>query len=654
MKSIKLFLSICTMLLCIYATAQNVGINNTNPQAALDLNGDLRLRSTILTLPVGVSHDVDLTTTKSSVYMFAGGALTLGGFQISGFTGGVDGRIVTILNNSTQGALQLYDANFSASLSTPTNKIVTGTGKNAVIYNNGSVTMRYDGAIQKWTIIASNYVDGLSASPSPWLINGNNIYNTNTNNIGMGVTTPTEKLDVLGNIKTTGEIKPNGIAGQSSEVLTSNGNGTMQWAAAKSGDELLGAGTWGDCTMGNITGYFPVANQDGQAGAHFGQSVAISGDYAIVGAPDDNEGGFTGNGSAVIFKKNAATGAWEQQGAKLINPSPANGDAFGISVAISGDYAIVGAYYDSEGVGLMNNGSSTVYKRNATTGTWEPQGNKLINANASSQDYFGGSVAISGDYAIVGAYYDDEGVGLTNNGSATVFKRNSSTGAWEQQGSKLVNANPLDYDRFGGSVSISGDYAIVGCSDDDEGGLNNNGSATIYKRNTATGVWEQQGNKLLNGNPANGDYFGGSVSISGDYIVVGAFYDEEFGVTYTGSATIFKRNITTGAWNQQGGKLLNANPAFFDLFGMNVSISGDYVIVGAFYDDESGLSNNGSATVFKRVGSIWMPLQKIINPRGASNDLFGIGTSIDNNGRFLIGAYGVANNIGMAFFGKVK
>jgi hypothetical protein len=58
MKSIKLFLSICTMLLCIYATAQNVGINNTNPQAALDLNGDLRLRSTILTLPVGVSHDV--------------------------------------------------------------------------------------------------------------------------------------------------------------------------------------------------------------------------------------------------------------------------------------------------------------------------------------------------------------------------------------------------------------------------------------------------------------------------------------------------------------------------------------------------------------------------------------------------------------------
>jgi hypothetical protein len=97
--------------------AQNIGINNTNPQAALDVQGDFRLRSVILTLPVGVSHDVDLTTTKSSVYMFAGGALTLGGFQISGFTGGVDGRIVTIFNNSTNGALQLYDANFSASLS---------------------------------------------------------------------------------------------------------------------------------------------------------------------------------------------------------------------------------------------------------------------------------------------------------------------------------------------------------------------------------------------------------------------------------------------------------------------------------------------------------------------------------------------------------
>jgi hypothetical protein len=162
MKSVKLFLSICTMLLCIHATAQNIGINNTNPQAALDVQGDLRLRSAILTLPAGLNNDVDLTTTKSSVYMFAGGAIALGGCQITGFTGGVDGRIVTIFNNSTVAAIQLYDANFSVSPSAAANKILTGTGSNAIIYGNGSVTLRYDGAKQKWTIIASNYADGLA------------------------------------------------------------------------------------------------------------------------------------------------------------------------------------------------------------------------------------------------------------------------------------------------------------------------------------------------------------------------------------------------------------------------------------------------------------------------------------------------------------
>jgi len=156
-------LSILLALICgvCNLNAQNIGINNPDPQAALDINGDLRLRSKTLTLPQGFSHDVDLMTNKSSIYNFDGGALD--GAIITGFTGGVDGRIVTIFNNGNS-AIQLYN---ELSGSQADNRILTGTGNAAVIYQNGSVTMRYDGPKMRWTIVSSNYTDGLSAMPPP-------------------------------------------------------------------------------------------------------------------------------------------------------------------------------------------------------------------------------------------------------------------------------------------------------------------------------------------------------------------------------------------------------------------------------------------------------------------------------------------------------
>jgi streptogramin lyase len=198
MKVVKIITTICMLILCIHATAQNVGINNTNPQAALDLQGDLRLRSAILTLPDGLRNNVDLVTTKSSVYMFAGAALT--GVQITGFTGGIDGRIATIFNNSTVAAVQLYDASAGASASSDAeNRILTGTGNNAIININGSVTMRYDGVKQKWIVMSSAFTDGLSTTVpggGPWIISGNKIFNSNTGNIGMGTNSPKNKLEI--------------------------------------------------------------------------------------------------------------------------------------------------------------------------------------------------------------------------------------------------------------------------------------------------------------------------------------------------------------------------------------------------------------------------------------------------------------------------
>ena len=407
--------------------------------------------------------------------------------------------------------------------------------------------------------------------------------------------------------------------------------------------EAEGFGSWA-CSNASLIAYQPVGNFNGQIYNYFGISVAISGVYAIVGANSDNEG-FVG-GSATIFKRNSGTGVWESQG-KLTNPSAANSDLFGVSVAISGDYAIVGAYGDDEGIGLTNNGSATIFKRNSGTGVWESQG-KLTNLNPVTDDLFGVSVAISGDYAIVGANYDDEG--FIDNGSATIFKRNSGTGVWESQG-KLTDPSAAANDHFGNSAAISGDYAIVGAYRDDEG-FTDNGSATIFKRNSGTGVWESQG-KLTNAVSANLDHFGYSVAISGDYAIVGAYFDDELGFTENGSATIFKRNSGTGVWESQG-KLTNPSAANSDLFGYSVAISGDYAIVGARSDDE-GFTDNGSATIYRRYGNVWRNLPKTSDPSAANYDYFGASVAIDGStARFLIGAFGSSSYKGLAVFGQVK
>lgn len=154
-------LSIVAVLIINFLIAQNVGIKTTTPQSALDINGDLALRKGTLNLPAGGNNNVDISTSKYSVYDFAGGALA--GAQIYGFTGGTDGRIVTIFNNSTTGVIQLMDeSNPGSGSSLPANRIVTGSGSNAIIYQSGSATLRYDGQKQRWTIISSNYTDGLS------------------------------------------------------------------------------------------------------------------------------------------------------------------------------------------------------------------------------------------------------------------------------------------------------------------------------------------------------------------------------------------------------------------------------------------------------------------------------------------------------------
>ena len=352
---------------------------------------------------------------------------------------------------------------------------------------------------------------------------------------------------------------------------------------------------------------------DGASNEMFGaqDSVAISGNYAIVGAETGDSSG-TNGGAAYIFVKSETS--WTEQ-AKLLSSDIAANDSFGSGVDIDGDYAIVGAKkHDS------SKGAAYIFHRSGTN--WVQQ-DKIVASDAATSDRFGQTVAIEGDYVIVGSPKDD-----TNTGSVYIFKRSGTS--WSQQ-DKITANNAGTGDEFGAAIAISGDYVIVGALLEDTGS-SNAGAAYIFKKDSGAETWTQQ--VQLQGSTFDNDYyFGRSVSISGDYAIVGADKDHSGG-TDSGAAFIFKKDKDAETWTEQA-KLLASDIAANDGFGYSVSISGSIAVVSSIYDD----SNKGAAYVFRRSGTTWTEVKKITKSIPTAGDLFGTGVYIDDI-NVIVGASG--------------
>jgi len=356
---------------------------------------------------------------------------------------------------------------------------------------------------------------------------------------------------------------------------------------------------------------------DSDKGDEFGCSVFIDGDCAIIGAEwdDDNEH----SGSAYIFKHNGTT--WFQED-KLLSLNGERYDKFGCAVSFDGDYAIIGAYYDEEH-GTCS-GSAYIFKRNGTT--WYQEA-KLYSSNCGICDYFGCSVSIDGDYAIIGSLG-----GGPKGGAAYIFKRNGTT--WFEE-IKLIPPDQTYADLFGRSVYMDGDYLIVGA----DGHNDDAGAAYVYKYNGTT--WSLQ-DKLFASDFELGESFGISVSMDGDYAIVGAALDDDNGQK-SGSAYIFKRNGSD--WIEED-KLLAFDGATTDFFGWSVSIDGDYVIIGA--PGEYDGYHIGSAYIFKRNGTTWSQEEKLTASDGESGNDFGSSVSIHEYNA-IIGARLDDANTGSAY-----
>jgi len=245
---------------------------------------------------------------------------------------------------------------------------------------------------------------------------------------------------------------------------------------------------------------------------------------------------------------------------------------------------------------------------------------KLVPGDGAYADYFGSSVSISGEYAIVGAPSAD--TGAQNAGAAYIFEHSGST--WSEVEPRLVPSEIAMNEGFGSSVSIAGDSAIVGKPFA--------GAAYVFRR--TGGTWTQE-QKLTASDHVVSDYFGTSVSIAADYAIVGAPYNDDNG-SMSGSAYIFERSGST--WTQVA-KLTASDGEAGDRFGISVSISGNYAIVGAPFDDNLAGTDAGSVYFYRRVEGIWEDEQKLVDPSGDDGDAYG--WAVDIYGKTaIIGAYG--------------
>jgi len=292
---------------------------------------------------------------------------------------------------------------------------------------------------------------------------------------------------------------------------------------------------------------------------------------------------------------------------KLLASDGSPGDFFGYSVALSGDTALIGAFNDDDERGI-DVGSAYVFTR--IRNSWTQQA-RLTAIDGVTGDTFGGNLALSDDIAVIGAIRDDDRG--ENSGSVYVFRRVGDD--WSHH-TKVVAVDGAEGDAFGQAIALANGVLVVGAPHDDDRG-DSSGSVYVFKR--IGPAWRQDA-KLTASDGSAGDVFGISVALSKDTIVVGADLNDEIAPN-AGAAYVFTRSES--GWKQQA-KLTAADGAEADIFGVRVALAGDTALISARRDDDEVMGKDaGSAYVFVRDATTWRQQAKLIAPDGAADDRFG-------------------------------
>jgi len=356
---------------------------------------------------------------------------------------------------------------------------------------------------------------------------------------------------------------------------------------------------------------------DGADGDRFGISVAIDGDTALVGALLASVNGHSAQGTVYVFEQTGGT--WSQI-QRLVATDGAAFDRFGASVAVEGDTALIGGWG-----AVGQRGAAWVFTRSG--GTWSQQA-RLDADDGATNDFLGQSVALSGDTAIAGAWGADIG-GNAEQGAAYIFTRSGTT--WTQQ-AKLTAPDGMPNDSFGQTVSLDGDTALAGAPFAKVGDNFLQGAGYVFTRSGTT--WSLQ-TKLTADDGQPLDRLGFAVALDGNTAFCSALGASFSGETNRGAAYVF--TFTAGNWTQQA-KVGASDGVPFDDFGQSVALAGDTAVVGADFATVGKNTLQGAAYVFVRSGEQWTEQTKIVASDGEANDDLGISVATDGQ-RTMAGAW---------------
>ena len=369
----------------------------------------------------------------------------------------------------------------------------------------------------------------------------------------------------------------------------------------------------------DITYEETLSDTNGMPFDSYGGAVSVSGNWAMVGAESNSD---LANSAGAVFVFQNIDGMWTE--VDEINASdPGNFELFGVSVSMSGDTAMIGAWGDDG-----NKGAVYVFER---TGSQWTEVDKLVASDATAGDQFGNAISLHGNRLIVGSPRDDDNA--FNSGTAYVFEYNGNN--WIETG-KLTPDGSVFEEFFGSSVSLDGDRVLIGAYNSTYiSSTARSGSAYVFEHNGVS--WGQVGKFYASDGAAN-DLFGFSVSIAGDHALVGAHGDD------INTGAVYAYSFDGVSWGDEV-KLNSADAEIEDAFGLSIDLNGDRALIGAYRADNSGGADSGAGYVFEYDGQDWNEMTKLFNNSGVNNDFLGRAVAQTNSWLF-IGASGANGNRG--------
>ena len=350
---------------------------------------------------------------------------------------------------------------------------------------------------------------------------------------------------------------------------------------------------------------------------HTGWSTALSGDVAVLGAPERDVVG-TDEGAAWVYRFDGTN--WNEE-ALLTGGDSANYDDFGYAVAADGSWIAIGApHHDS-----LDVDAGAVYLFEYSGGSWSLD-KKLTASDGGAGDRFGQSLAMEGDFLVVGAPGDD--ITTTDVGSAYVFQYQGSFVGW-QEAQKLTAPTPAAYDQFGFALDMDDERIAVGVPYRDSPNYDA-GAVLTWTLGASTWIYEDE---FTSSTAENYDNLGYDVGVDGGELVAGLPGDDDLGWD-TGSLVVF--HYESSSWTEKA-KLYGQTVTDYDYFGQRVDVQNGVIVAAVRYANVNGI-DSGILYSYLRRGSTWYFDQPHGASTGAAYDQFGCGVALDDF-RALTGAW---------------